>query len=202
MKRSWLISRRSALKGLGAALALPLLDTMGWAEQPAGGPAKCPVRLGFIYVPHGVDNANFWPKSYQQDLATARDDLPAILEPLSTMIEEVLVLGGLCHFNAEGDNRAHHARETATWLTGYPAQPDVVRNALSADQAVRPARRAQHQAALARARPAGRALGRQLRSGLQAAPTMRTSPGARRPSPTRASSTRARCSTACSRPPR
>ncbi len=134
MQRSWMISRRTALKGLGAALALPLLDTMGWAEQPLGAPAKSPVRLGFIYVPHGVDNANFWPKSYQQDLATARDDLPAILEPLSTMIEEVLVLGGLCHFNAEGDNRAHHARETASWLTGCASQPDVVRNALSADQ--------------------------------------------------------------------
>jgi hypothetical protein len=134
MTRPWILSRRTALKGFGAALSLPLLDTMGWAEQPASAGPRSPVRLSFIYVPHGVDNANFWPKPYQTDLVLARDALPEILEPLTTVIHEVNVLGGLSHFNAEGDNRAHHARETATWLTGYSAAPDIVRNAISADQ--------------------------------------------------------------------
>jgi len=134
MNRSWMLSRRTLLKGAGAALALPLLETMGWADQPAALPANYPTRLSFIYVPHGVDNDNFWPRPYQTDLALCRDALPAILDPLATEIHEVLVLGGLCHFNAEGDNRAHHARETATWLTGCQSAPDIVRNAVSADQ--------------------------------------------------------------------
>ena len=56
MTKHWLISRRTALKGLGATLALPLLETMGWAETPKAGAYKPPVRMGFIYVPHGVDN--------------------------------------------------------------------------------------------------------------------------------------------------
>lgn len=134
MNSSWLMSRRTALKGLGAALSLPLLETMGWADQPASAGQRSQVRLSFIYVPHGVDNANFWPKSYQTDLVASRDALPSILEPISVLINDVMVLGGLCHFNAEGDNRAHHARETATWLTGYSSEPDIVRNAVSADQ--------------------------------------------------------------------
>ena len=49
-----LISRRTALRGLGVALALPLMETMGWADAVKGvAAAKPPVRLGFMYMPHG-----------------------------------------------------------------------------------------------------------------------------------------------------
>ena len=34
MRSSWLINRRTCLKGLGVSLALPLLETMGWADPP------------------------------------------------------------------------------------------------------------------------------------------------------------------------
>ena len=66
-KNKWLIDRRTCLKGVGAALALPLLESMGWAETPpAGTPAaaawKPPVRMGFMYMPHGVIMDRFWPK--------------------------------------------------------------------------------------------------------------------------------------------
>ena len=54
MKSNFLISRRTCLKGIGASLALPLLETMGWAEAATGKPYKPPVRLGFMYMPHGV----------------------------------------------------------------------------------------------------------------------------------------------------
>lgn len=130
MTRSWLISRRTALKGLGAAMALPLLDTMGWAETPAAAKAV-PSRLAFIYVPHGVDNARFWPAD---DVTTLDGTLPVILAPLAPLKSEILVLGGLHHQNAEGDNRGHHARETSTWLTGYASRAESVYNAESVDQ--------------------------------------------------------------------
>ena len=45
MRRHWLIDRRTCLKGLGVAMALPLLETMGWAETPKIGGFKAPVRL-------------------------------------------------------------------------------------------------------------------------------------------------------------
>ena len=51
MKSTVRISRRTVLKGLGASLALPLLEAMqGWA--PGQAPAT-PVRLAFVYAPNG-----------------------------------------------------------------------------------------------------------------------------------------------------
>ncbi len=130
MTNPWLISRRTALKGLGAALALPLLETMGWAEAPAAARA-IPTRLGFIYVPHGVDNERFWPADSETVLDAS---LPPILGPLAPWREDIVVIKGLHHRNAEGDNRGHHARETATWLTGFGSRPETVYNAVSIDQ--------------------------------------------------------------------
>jgi hypothetical protein len=130
MRKNWLIDRRTCLKGLGAALALPLLETMGWAETPAA-TGRAPVRMAFINVPHGVDNANFWPAEAR---TAANAALPKILEPLRPVIGECLILGGLHHLRAYGDGNAPHPRETATWLTGFPAKRDTVENAISADQ--------------------------------------------------------------------
>ena len=60
------ISRRTCLRGLGVALALPLMETMGWADAPKGKPFKHPVRLGFMYMPHGVIMERFWPTDPRQ----------------------------------------------------------------------------------------------------------------------------------------
>ena len=59
MRNHWLISRRTALKGLGVSLMLPLLDQMGWAETPAKGGFKPPVRLCYIYIPYGTHVDHF-----------------------------------------------------------------------------------------------------------------------------------------------
>lgn len=130
MTKSWLISRRTMLHGVGAALALPLFETMGWTETPKAA-GKAPVRMTFINVPHGVDNANFWPADGK---TAANAPLPKILEPLRPVISDCLILGGLNHMRAYGDGNAPHPRETATWLTGYPAKPGTVENAISVDQ--------------------------------------------------------------------
>ncbi len=53
MPSKFLLDRRTCLRGLGASLALPLLESMGWAE-PRAKEYKPPVRLGFMYMPHGV----------------------------------------------------------------------------------------------------------------------------------------------------
>ena len=62
MRTNWLISRRTALKGLGVSLMLPLLEQMGWADPPTAGGFKPPVRLCYIYIPFGVHPDHFWPK--------------------------------------------------------------------------------------------------------------------------------------------
>src|SRR5690242_19221060 len=85
------ISRRTCLRGLGVALALPLMETMGWADQPKGAPFKPPVRLGFMYMPHGVIMERFWPSNPANFLSAP----PPILEPLKPVLDQCLVVSGI-----------------------------------------------------------------------------------------------------------
>ena len=70
MRSNRSISRRTCLRGLGVALALPLMEQMGWASEPAGAAYKPPVRLGFMYMPHGVIMDQFWPKTPESFLSS------------------------------------------------------------------------------------------------------------------------------------
>ena len=56
MNHPSLVDRRTFLKGVGVSLALPFFDSLGWA---AAAPAKPPVRLAFMYMPHGVIMGEF-----------------------------------------------------------------------------------------------------------------------------------------------
>ena len=56
------ISRRTVLKGLGTAVALPYLDAMLPASAGAAQtPAAAPVRMAFAYVPNGAHMAEWTP---------------------------------------------------------------------------------------------------------------------------------------------
>ncbi len=130
MRSDWLIDRRTCLRGLGAALALPLLDTMGWAEPRA---SKAPVRLGFMFMPHGVIPEQFWPA----DPATFLKAPPPILESLRPVLDQCLVVKGISGVPIAPFNGAPHALELSTWLTASlpdAKKRDVVNIAISADQ--------------------------------------------------------------------
>jgi len=132
MRRNWLISRRTSLKGIGVALGLPLLETMGWADPPAGSTYKPPVRIGFMYMPDGVHQPDFWPT----DPKTFPVVLPKNLEPLRPVIDECLMLDGL-HGAPDGKIFAPHALELSSWLTATLMNPLNRANidiATSADQ--------------------------------------------------------------------
>jgi len=133
MRNDWLIDRRTCLRGIGAALALPLLETMGWADPPKGTAYKAPVRLGFMYMPHGVIMEQFWPS----DPATFRSAPPPILESLRPVLDQCLVMKGISGIPIAPLTGAPHALELSTWLTA--TLPDVnkrnvVNIAISADQ--------------------------------------------------------------------
>ncbi len=135
MRRNWLIDRRTALMGLGVAIGLPLLETMGWADPPRGGAAtRPPVRLGFINVPNGVNQAQWWPKD--EASFTQSGPLPKTLEPLRPLLGDVLLLGGVDSMLAIDPKvgNASHAREVSTWLTGCHIKEKAVECAISADQ--------------------------------------------------------------------
>src|ERR1700712_546509 len=64
------INRRACLKGLGVTLSLPWMESLGWAGVPAGKADKPPVRLGFMYMPHGVIMDQFWPANPESFLSS------------------------------------------------------------------------------------------------------------------------------------
>ena len=131
------LSRRTVLRGLGAAVALPWLEAMGplasWAAGASPG-AAAPNRLAFLYVPNGKNMADWTPKS-----EGAGYELPYILKPLEALKDDFLVLTGLTadKARANGDGGGDHARALSAWLTGcQPRKTDGtdIRAGVSVDQ--------------------------------------------------------------------
>jgi hypothetical protein len=133
MTPTWLIPRRRCLKGLGVALALPLLETMGWADPPRVAAYKAPIRLGFVYMPLGVNTKQFWPS----DPKTYPVTLPPSLEPLRAVIDQCLLLEGVDNVDHGKLGNAAHALELSTWLTATlpdENKRDTINIATSIDQ--------------------------------------------------------------------
>ena len=93
-------------------LALPLLDSMGWAE-PGAKAFKPPVRLGFMYMPHGVIMDQFWPKSPE----TFRTAPRLRSNRLRPVLDQCLMVKGISGVPIAPFNGAPHALELSTWLT-------------------------------------------------------------------------------------
>jgi hypothetical protein len=131
------ISRRTILRGLGAAVALPWLEAMGpltaWAADTPKAKAA-PNRVAFLYVPNGINMANWTPKAEGPGF-----ELTPILEPLKPVRDQVMVLSGLTADKARsnGDGGGDHARAMTAFLTGcQPHKTDGadLRCGISADQ--------------------------------------------------------------------
>jgi hypothetical protein len=130
MSKRAMIDRRALLKGVGVSLALPLMDSMGWADTAK---AKPPVRLGFMYMPHGVIMDQFWPASAESFLSTP----PPALESLRPVLDQCLLMKGISGVPIAPFNGAPHALELSTWLTAtLPAadKRNEINIAISADQ--------------------------------------------------------------------
>ena len=134
MNKKVLIDRRSCLKGLGVSLALPLLDSMGWAEgAESATPSKPPVRMGFMYMPHGVIMDQFWPSN----AADFRESTPTALRSLRPVLDQCLMMKGISGVPISPFNGAPHALELSTWLTARLPDADTrsrINIAISADQ--------------------------------------------------------------------
>lgn len=111
------LERRMFLRGMGAAIALPMLDAMTPALASAATTAStnAGVRLAFAYVPNGVTIKEWTPAATGKDFEFTR-----ILKPLEPFREQMMVLTGLDHHNAEAlqDGAGDHARAGACFLTG------------------------------------------------------------------------------------
>ena len=105
------ISRRMALRGVGAVVALPFLDAMVPAATALANTAAAPKpRLGFFYFPHGAIMEKWTPAKAGADF-----EVSPILEPLKPFRDQLTVVSNIG--NKPGESRAVHALVPATWLS-------------------------------------------------------------------------------------
>ena len=129
------LPRRAVLRGLGATLALPLLDCMVPALTAQSRTAAAPIkRFGVFYVPNGMSMPYWYPKS-----EGPLDQLPPTLRSLEAFKDQVLICGGLDDESANLVKGASgdHARSAGTFLTCVPFKMTSgadVSNAVSVDQ--------------------------------------------------------------------
>ena len=103
------------MKGIGTAVALPMLEAMVPLTALAQTVKARPNRMAFLFVPNGINMEHWRPTT-----VGAGFELPATLQPLANVRDSVSVLSGLAQRNAFalGDGPGDHARSTAVWLTG------------------------------------------------------------------------------------
>ena len=128
------MSRRTVLRGLGTAVALPLLDAMVPAlTAVANTPAKGVRRLSVVYHPNGVIYDKWLPKG-----VGAEFEFSPVLSPLEPFRDKLLVVTGLSSHQAEalGDGGGDHSRASGTYLTGVHVRKSdsIVENGVSMDQ--------------------------------------------------------------------
>jgi len=135
MRNNWLISRRTALKGLGVSIALPLLDVMMpsnlFGSDAKYTPRKTPVRFAALFMPNGVSVPHWDIKE-----TGALTNLSPILKPLESVKSEVLVLSELWNKNSnQGDG---HYFKDASLLTSMTINKtvgaDISAGGISIDQ--------------------------------------------------------------------
>jgi hypothetical protein len=129
------LDRRTFLRGAGAALALPLLDSMIPAMAATSSTAANPaIRMGFVYVPNGIVPKHWLPQATGTDF-----QIMPTMTPLEPYRDRMVVLSNLSQRNGNslGDGGGDHARAGASWLTGvHPKKTEGadIHAGVSADQ--------------------------------------------------------------------
>ena len=130
------LPRRTFLRGVGATLALPLLDSMVPALSPLRLSAAAPVRrLGVVYVPNGIIMDQFTP-----DTTGSGFDLKPVMKSMEPYRDKLTVISGLANKNGDalpGEGAGDHARAAGAFLTGvhpYKTLGADIRAGVSMDQ--------------------------------------------------------------------
>jgi len=138
------LSRRRFLRGLGACVALPTLETFlpsklaaetatpGLASTATG----APLRLGVVYFPNGAIQPSWWPKGENTEF-----ELAQTMSPLQGLKSKLQILDGMDQVNATPgpDGAGDHARASGTFLTGVRVKKTAgadIHAGISIDQAI------------------------------------------------------------------
>ena len=122
------LSRRTILRGLGAAIALPVLD--GMIPAFASAATRSTKRVGALYAPNGM-SMPFWTPATEGPLV-----LSPIMAPLEKVKDKVVVLTGTSNMEAAallGEGDGDHSRSQAAYLTAaHAAKSSGTKNFLQA----------------------------------------------------------------------
>src|SRR5690242_1439416 len=112
------LPRRTLLKGLGTAVALPLLDAMIPAFTRAA-TRTAPCRMAMLYVPNGIIMNQWLPAGLPAGVSPLPVELPRVSQALAPFREDIMMLGGLTQNGgrALGDGPGDHGRAGANYLT-------------------------------------------------------------------------------------
>jgi hypothetical protein len=111
------LPRRTFLRGVGTALALPYLDAMVPALSAA--PAR-PPRFAFFHFPNGAYTPHFHPAVGTGNRSLTGMTLPRCLRPLEAFRDQMVVFSGLCATAADDPTMAggNHERAAGAYLSG------------------------------------------------------------------------------------
>jgi len=129
------LSRRAVLRGMGTAVTLPWLETLGRPGLARAAVAVAvPTRMAFLYIPNGVHVPRWRPEGEGRDYRFG-----PTLEPLAGFKDDLQIITGLAHRNgtAGNDGGGDHARASATFLTGVRPRKTAgadIRAGISVDQ--------------------------------------------------------------------
>jgi hypothetical protein len=127
------LSRRTLLRGVGASVSLPFLESMVPAQTPlAKTAANSKSRLSCIYVPHGATMYKWTPAAEGKGF-----EFTESLAPLEKFRDRLTVVSNLAHPLAGGigsDAGADHARSAAVFLSGTKPEKDRIQVGITIDQ--------------------------------------------------------------------
>ena len=137
------VNRRNFLKGIGACIALPALESLAPSKlfaaevalQTATTSTGAPLRTAFVMFPNGAIPRHWWPSGGLTDFVFNQT-----LAPLQPHREKLQVVSGLDHVNANpgNDGGGDHARGNGVYLTGVRLNKSAtdVRAGISIDQVI------------------------------------------------------------------
>ncbi|HEV8544432.1 MAG TPA: DUF1552 domain-containing protein, partial [Verrucomicrobiae bacterium] len=122
--QKFILNRRRFLRGLGACMALPAMESLLRRSSFASVTAEnalatsttgAPLRMAFMYFPNGAVQNAWWPTGEGKDFEFSKT-----MKPLDGLRDKVQVISGLDHVNATAgkDGAGDHARANGTFLTG------------------------------------------------------------------------------------
>ena len=125
------LSRRRMLRGLGVSMAVPWMESLTAAGEPAvagAAAAAPPLRLAVLFAGNGFHSKEWWAKGSGADM-----ELGKVLEPVADFREQLLFVKGL--YNAEAMKGNIHSSQTGNLLSGAPlASGGEIRSGTSFDQ--------------------------------------------------------------------